>query len=55
MDPRWLILAGVIAELIGVVLLASKAQDDPVDGRQTTSSQRHEAVSGSGARPTRPG
>ena len=38
MDPRWLILAGVIAELVGVVLLASQAQDDLEGGRRTTSS-----------------
>lgn len=55
MDPRLLILAGVIAELIGVVLLASQAQDDLEGGRRTTSFRRHAVVSGSGARPTRPG
>ena len=52
---KWLILAGVIAELIGVALLASQAQDDSAGGRQTTSSRQYQAVSGSGARPTRPG
>ena len=55
MDPRWLILAGVIAELVGVLLLASQAQDDSPGGRRATSSQQHEAVRGYGARPTRPG
>ena len=52
---KWPILAGVIAELIGVAPLASQAQDDSAGDRQLTSSRRHEAVSGSGARPTRPG
>ena len=36
MDPRWLILAGALIEVVGVLLLASKPQDDsaerPCDG-----------------------
>ena len=49
MDPRWLILAGVIAELVGVLLLASQAQDDSPGGRRATSSQHLQAVSGGAA------
>ena len=49
MDPRWLILAGVIAELVGIVLLAAEAQRDSAGGRRATSSQHLQAVSGNAA------
>ena len=54
-DPRWLSWGGAFIEVVGVLLLISKAQGDPVGGRRATSSRRREAVRGSGARPKRPG